>query len=133
MKIEEAVDTDDIEFVQCDCVAELEAASVGSEAIEPLLSVFERHPISDFGIPGDIMYFIEKFDDKIYFPLLLESFKRRPSIATAWAMNRILNVVKASEGRKAKLDLMKTALDRDDVEHEVKEQIREVLNYQLHK
>lgn len=129
-KIEAAVDTDDVENVQMDGMEKLSAAGVGQEAIAPLLEIFERHPVSDFGIPGDIMHFVEDFDDKVYFPLLLESFERRPSVTTVWAVNRVLNVTKNAKEREHMFDLMKAALTREDLEPEVKEQIRDVLNYQ---
>ena len=129
-KIEAAVDTDDVENVEMDCIEELSAAGVGKEAIAPLLGIFERHPLSDFGIPGDIMHFVEGFDDKVYFPLLLESFERRPSVTTVWAVNRVLNVTREPTERQRMFDLMKAALTREDWEPEVKEQIRDVLDYQ---
>lgn len=129
-KIESAVDTDDIECVQMDCIEELSKTEVGQEAIAPLLAIFERHPVSDFGIPGDIMYFVEEFDDKVYFPLLLESVKRRPSVTTVWAVNRVLNVTKKQKERQHIFDLLNAALSREDLEPEVREQIRDVLDYQ---
>ena len=129
-KIEAAVDTDDVEYVEMDCMEELEAAGVGQEAIVPLLGIFERHPVSDFGIPGDIMHFVEAFDDNVYFPFLLESFARRPSVTTVWAMNGILNVTKKPQERQHMLGPMEAALTREDVESVVKEQIQDVLDYQ---
>lgn len=129
-KIEAAVDTDDIEFVQVDCMEELSEAGVGQEAIMPLLEIFERHPVSDFGIPGDIMDFVEGFDNKVYVPLLLESFERRPSVTTAWAVNRVLNITREPKERQHIFDLMKTALTREDLESEVREQVQHVLDYQ---
>ena len=129
-RIEAAVDTDHFDFVQAECVDALKAAGVGSEAIAPLLGIYERHPVSDFGMPGSMLHFVEAFDRQTYVPLLLASFARRPAAHTAWALNRVLNAEKDEASRQAMLDLMKAALDREDVEPEVKAEIQNFLRYQ---
>lgn len=46
-----------------------EDACVGSKAIEPILRFMERHPEVDFGTPGPLVHFMEKFhgyDDLVF-------------------------------------------------------------------
>lgn len=129
-KIEAAVDTDDFESVQYQCVEDLETAGVGIEAVAPLLEIYERHPLSDFGMPGDITHFAERFYGKGYEELLLESFRRRPTVHTAWLMNRCVNGEKDEGKWQSMLALMNATLDRDDLEPEVKREIQHFIDYQ---
>ena len=49
---EAQIDSDDCEEVQEKCLAQIKAEGLGLSAVEPLLLFMERHPLSDFGMPG---------------------------------------------------------------------------------
>jgi hypothetical protein len=55
------------------------AANVGLEAVEPILQFMEDHEELDYGMPGPLSHFIEKFYRKGYEPKLLQSVKRKPT------------------------------------------------------
>ena len=51
-ELEAQIDSDDYEEVQENCLAQIQAEGLGLSAVEPLLLFMERHPLSDFGMPG---------------------------------------------------------------------------------
>lgn len=73
----------------------LEELDQVGEAITPLLKLLEGHPNVDFGMPGPIVHFVEKFYRSGYEGKLVESIKRSPTPHTIWMLNRIIN---GSEG-----------------------------------
>mgnify|MGYP005753145741 FL=1 len=89
--MENEIDTDDFIDIMDDCMREIEESGIGLQAVEPLLQFIERHPLSDFGMPGSIVHFVEKFYKKGYEQLLIASVKRRPAMHTVWMLNRVKN------------------------------------------
>lgn len=49
---EAQIDSDDCEEVLEKCLAQIKAEGLGLSAVESLLLFMERHPLSDFGMPG---------------------------------------------------------------------------------
>lgn len=116
-EIESAVGTDDFEFIMEENIMKLEADGVGIEAVTPLLELMERHPMDDFGMPGAIVDFVERFYKNGYEELLIESVKKRPTIHTVWMLNRVMN---GSENKNDYLEIMKEVTERSDVEEAIK-------------
>lgn len=116
-EIERAVGTDDFEFIMEENIMKLEADGVGIEAVTPLLELMERHPMDDFGMPGAIVHFVERFYKNGYEELLIESVKKRPTIHTVWMLNRVMN---GSENKNDYLEIMKEVTERSDVEEAIK-------------
>lgn len=103
-EMEEQIDRDDFEEAQEKCLFQIEKENWGISAVEPLLLFMERHPLSDFGMPGAIVHYMEKFYQKGYEDLLIASVTRRPTLHTIWMINRIKNTGDSS------LQLQKTSL-----------------------
>ena len=123
-KMEKSIGTDDFEFVMEECMMQMEENEVGIEAVTPLLQLMERHPLEDFGMPGAIVHFVERFYRNGYEKLLIESIERRPTLHTVWMLNRIIN----GSGNNAEyINLMNSILERKDVEDEIKNSIKEFL------
>ncbi len=120
-EVEDSIGSDDFELVMEDNVMKLEIQNVGIEAVEPLLQLMERHPLDDFGMPGAIVHFVERFYKKGYEELLVKSIKRKPTMHTVWMLNRIKN---GSENKKDYIELMNDIINRNDVEDEIKNQAR---------
>lgn len=120
-KIEDSIGSDDFEVVMEDNIMELEIQNVGIEAVEPLLQLMERHPLDDFGMPGAIVHFVERFYKKGYEELLVKSINRKPTMHTVWMLNRIIN---GSENIKDYIELMNDIINRNDVEDEIRNQAR---------
>ena len=64
----------------------------------------ERHPLTDFGSPGPIVHFVERFYKKGYEEELLLSLKRMPTLHTVWMLNRIIN---GTDQAEVYLDILK--------------------------
>lgn len=73
------------------------SAGVGIEAVEPILRFIETHPDLDFGMPGALVHFVERFYGKGYDDRLIESVRRKPTSPTAWMLNRLINGAKSPE------------------------------------
>lgn len=124
-EIESAVGTDDFEFIMEENIMKLEVEGVGIEAVTPLLELMERHPMEDFGMPGAIVHFVERFYKNGYEELLIESVKRRPTMHTVWMLNRVMN---GSENKNDYLKIMKEVTERSDVEEEIKNSVSEFMD-----
>jgi len=69
-------------------------SSVGLEAVRPVLKFMEEHGDLDFGLPGSLVRFVEKFYRHGYEEILLESLGEVPTTHTLWMLNRIINGTK---------------------------------------
>jgi hypothetical protein len=67
------------------------AQGVDCEAVEPVLRFMESHPTLDYGAPGALTHFIERFWRHGYEEKLLASVRRRPTEHTTWLLNRVIN------------------------------------------
>lgn len=74
-EMEAQIDCDNFEEVQEKCLFQIEKEDWGISAVEPLLLFMERHPLSDFGMPGAIVHYVEQFYKKGYEDLLIASAK----------------------------------------------------------
>ena len=123
-ELEAQIDSDDYEEVQENCLAQIQAEGLGLSAVEPLLLFMERHPLSDFGMPGAIVHYAEQFCKKGYEDLLAVSAARRPTLHTVWMLNRVKN---AGEDAGKYEQLLRDILERPDVEEEIKNSVKEFL------
>lgn len=124
-EIENAVGTDDFEFIMEENIMKLEVEGVGIEAVTPLLELMERHPMDDFGMPGAIVHFVERFYKNGYKELLIESVKRRPTMHTVWMLNRVMN---GSENKNDYLEIMKEITERSDIEETIRNAVSEFMD-----
>lgn len=123
-ELESHVGTDEFEEIMERCMMRLEEENAGIEAVEPLLQLMERHPLDDFGMPGAIVHFVERFYKNGYEELLTASIRRRPAMHTVWMLNRIIN---GSESPEEYIALMKEILNRTDVEAAIKNSVKDFL------
>ena len=64
---------------------------IGFEAVEPILRFMERYPAVEYGSPGPLVHFIERFYRRGYEAQVLASVSRRPTPHTTWLLNRLIN------------------------------------------
>jgi hypothetical protein len=88
---------------------ELSHAPDGSDAVEPILLFMERNPDLEYGTPGPLVHFVERFWGHGYDQKLCESIGRRPTWHTVWMLNRLINGAKQPEERQSLIQIMKTA------------------------
>lgn len=123
-KMEDSIDSDDFEWIEEECIEKIEESDLGINAVEPLIKLMERHPLADFGVPGAIVHFVEKYYNKGYEDILYQSIKRSPSMHTVWMLNRICND-KNSDDKFRKL-LAETA-QRNDIDDAIAKSAKEFL------
>ena len=127
-KIEASIDKyDEADLsVIYDSIDAITNAGYKVEAIEPLLQLFERHPIAYFGDPGAIVHFIEQFGGE-YEDSLAASVKRTPTSTTVWMLNRCIN---AGEYVEEFMDILKEIAGRTDVDKTIAERAQEYVEFQ---
>ncbi len=127
-RIEESIDKyDEVDtFVMSNSIDAITKAGYKLEAVEPLLQLFERHPTTYFGDPGEIVHFIEQFRGE-YEKYLIVSVKRMPTLTTVWMLNRCINAGKQAEEL---LGIMKKIVIRKDVDTQIIERTQDYIDFQ---
>jgi hypothetical protein len=85
------------------------AAGIGIEVVEPVLRFMENHPSLDYGSPGSLVHFVERFNGPAYLEALSASLERTPTAHTAWMLNRVANAAPTQETRAMFIALMERA------------------------
>src|SRR5262249_10173100 len=86
-------------------------AGGGVETIEPVLQFIEQHPTIDFGMPGPLVHFVEKFRGRGFEEKLMESVERKPTLPTVWMLNRVLNGTFAGPAKRRLHEVMERVRD----------------------
>ena len=112
-------DNENFETVMMDCMEEIEENYNQLDSVRPLLRLMERHPLTDFGSPGPIVHFVERFYKKGYEEELLLSLKRMPTLHTVWMLNRLIN---GTDQAEVYLDLLKEISENASYDKEIREE-----------
>ncbi len=97
--------------------------------VKPLIKIIQENPEFDFGNPGEIVFFIEKYDEEKYDKILVESLMEKPTEHTIFMMNRIING--ALEEKKSEyIELYMKILCDNRINDELKKIIKEFLEFQ---
>lgn len=118
-KIEDNIDSDDFEVIMTECMQDIESDYNEPDSIEPLLQLMERQPLTDFGSPGPIVHFVERFYKKGYEEKLISSLKRMPALQTVWMLNRIIN---GTDNPEAYLSLLKQISENKAYDKEIRDE-----------
>ncbi len=110
-------------------IEEWTSTGAGAETIEPILRFMESHPSLDFGSPGPLVHFVERFYGRGYEERLIQSIQRRPTASTAWMLNRVINGTKDASTRMSLIELMEKASGNPLVDQET----REVMAHFVHR
>jgi hypothetical protein len=81
---------------------------VGVEAVDPVLQFMEDHATVNFGAPGPLVHFVERFHRHGYEERLLRSVARKPTRTTVWMVNRLLNGTKSEPTRRQLIDVLRS-------------------------
>lgn len=81
----------DFEYIQDEMVSEIEQCENQFDFIEPILKLMEDNLDADFGMPGALTHFIERFSQNGYEELLLQSVRRKPTAHNVWLLHRAWN------------------------------------------
>ena len=94
------------------------------ELVEPILEIIGTHPRVDFGMPGDLVHFLEQFYKHGYEELLVSSVRKNPTAHNIWMVHRCFNDVNNPK-REMFAKLMKELKDDSSVSMDIKKEIDE--------
>ena len=96
------------DFAACsaELVDVLSAAGAGIETIDPILRFMEDHPSINYGAPGALVHFLERYYRKGYEEKLVDSVRRKPTRTTVWMLNRIINGTQIIEIKRQLIEVM---------------------------
>ena len=94
------------------------------ELVEPILAVISSNPQVDFGMPGDLVHFVEQFYKKGYEELLISSVRKNPTPHNIWMVHRCYNDIENPE-RKKFAELIKVLKNDSSISLEIKNCIDE--------
>lgn len=128
-KLKNSVNDDDFISIAYEITDQLEEKENGFVAVEPILMIIETNPNIDFGSPGPLVHYVERFYEHGYEEKLIDSIKRRPTELTVWMLNRIVN---GSEGDKKKyyIKLMEEVLIFPGLEQNIINEVENFLEFQ---
>jgi hypothetical protein len=106
------------------------SSGVGIESVEPILRFMETHPDIDYGVPGPLVHFVERFCDRGYETKLIESVLRKPTAHTVWMVNRLINGTKVPEVRLQYFDILEQVRSNPSVDQLVRREAADFLEYQ---
>ena len=96
-RLELSISQDNIIDVAYEITEDLQERPDAFLAVGPILKILEANPDVDFGTPGPLVHFVEKFYKQGYEELLVDSIKRCPTELTIWMLNRIINGSKGEQ------------------------------------
>ena len=89
------------------------------ELVEPILEIIGTNPLVDFGMPGDLVHFVEQF-----YKLLISSVRKNPTPHNIWMVHRCYNDTENPK-REMFAELMRDLKNDSSVSAEIKNSIDE--------
>ena len=125
-----ALAEDDIEAGQLSAVLtdQLKQMSDAISAVPIILNFMEQHPTFDFGSPGPLVHFVERFYRKGYEDMLCESFARHPTVHTVLMMHRLING-SSDELKQKYIGFLEVASGRQDIDEDSRDSALEYYKY----
>lgn len=102
---------DDFESLTNDVTDAWMQRGVGLDGVRAILAFMEAHPDLEYGAPGALVHFAERFYRKGYEAELVDSLSRKPIAHTAWMLNRIINGTQAPDDRTRYVVVLERARD----------------------
>lgn len=119
-------DDDFLEFAE-EKTEELNSLENSNEAIEPILTLMENNPNTDFGMPGPLVHFVEQYYKHGYEETLISSLRKTPTSHTLWMLNRIINGLQGDIKNQFIVEL-KEITERPDIDDLTRNSAREFYN-----
>lgn len=118
--------TEDQEFELADEIVDaMEAYPQPFDLVDPVLDFISKHPEVDFGAPGELVHFVERFYHQGYEELLMESVLKSPTAHNIWMLHRCYNAHDPELVSKIKV-LIQKIQDSDKTAIEVRAMISEL-------
>ena len=89
--LKEAVIPDEEYYIDSEIINAMLEYSDPFEFVEPILDIISENPSVDFGSPGELVHFVEKFYKKGYEEALIASVRKSPTFHNIWMIHRCYN------------------------------------------
>lgn len=109
-KLEEIKSSDDFVAQSQSLAEEWDGDPQAFSAIDPILQFMETNPRLDYGTPGPLVHFVERFYGRGYEAKLIDSINRRPTLPTVWMLNRIINGTRQPEERGPLISILEDVI-----------------------
>lgn len=103
------------------------SGSVGIEGVEAVLRFMEAHPDVDYGSPGPLVHFVERFYGHGYEQVLINSIKRQPRAHTMWMLIAVVNGTRDLEARRRLMAVLAEAAEDASLDSFVRSEVQELL------
>lgn len=115
---------DEAYYMDADLIDAINEYPEPFELVEPILVIIGINPTVDFGMPGDLVHFVELFYKHGYEELLLSSVRKNPTAHNIWMVHRCFNDVNNPK-RDMFVKLMKELKADPSVSMDIKKEIDE--------
>ena len=123
-RLQNAAKEDEEYYMDDDLIDAINEYPEPFELVEPILEIIGTHPRVDFGMPGDIVHFLEQFYKHGYEELLVSSVRKNPTAHNMWMVHRCFNDVNNPK-REMFVELMKELKDDSSLSMDIKKEIDE--------
>ena len=123
-RLQNAAKEDEEYYMDDDLIDAINEYPESFELVEPILEIIGTHPRVDFGMPGDLVHFLEQFYKHGYEELLVSSVRKNPTAHNLWMVHRCFNDVNNSK-REILVELMKELKDESSGSMDIKKEIDE--------
>ena len=123
-RLQNAAKEDEEYYMDDDLIDAINEYPEPFELVEPILEIIGTHPRVDFGMPGDLVHFLEQFYKHGYEELLVSSARKNPTAHNIWMVHRCFNDVNNPK-REVFVELMKELKDDSSVSMDIKKEIDE--------
>lgn len=115
---------DEAYYMDADLIDAINEYPEPFELVEPILEIIGTNPTVDFGMPGDLVHFVELFYKHGYEELLVSSVRKNPTAHNIWMVHRCFNDVNNPK-RDMFVKLMKELKADSSVSTDIKKEIDE--------
>lgn len=123
-RLQNAAKEDEEYYMDDDLIDAINEYPKPFELVEPILEIIGTHPRVDFGMPGDLVHFLEQFYRHGYEELLVSSVRKNPTAHNIWMVHRCFNDVNNPK-REMFAKLMKELKDDSSISMDIKKEIDE--------
>lgn len=123
-RLQNAAKEDEEYYMDDDLIDAINEYPEPFELVEPILEIIGTHPRVDFGMPGDLVHFLEQFYKHGYEELLVSSERKNPTAHNIWMVHRCFNDVNNPK-REMFVELMKELKDDSSISMDIKKEIDE--------
>ena len=102
----------------------------GVKYVEYLINFMMENPDIDYGMPGPIVHFIEKYPIDYYVGYLIEAIEKKPNDTLLWMLNRITNITVGSD-RDRYIEILKHTSERNDIDDITREGALQFYRFQI--